>query len=64
VKIKIVRNIQGFPLAAGITKEKRLELMNLIKDACELLQDDFKGKFYQLEGLEEDDKRDIKELIF
>jgi hypothetical protein len=38
--------------------------MKLIKNACELFQDDFKGKFYQLEDLAEDEKKDIKDLIF
>jgi hypothetical protein len=31
VEVNLNRNIQGFPLCAGMTKEKRLEIMNLVQ---------------------------------
>jgi hypothetical protein len=64
VELSINRNIKGFPLAAGLDKDKRLEVMECVKEACILYQDEFKGKFYKLEGLEEIDRKEINNHIF
>jgi hypothetical protein len=46
--MKIIRNIEGYPLYAGLNgyKHKRIEIMDLVKEACELYEDDWAGKFY------------------
>lgn len=36
-RIRIARNLDGFPLGGGVTKEQRLEIMNKVKNACEAL---------------------------
>jgi hypothetical protein len=64
VEIKIIRNIQGYPLYAGLNRKKRDEIMNLVKDACELFEDDFAGKFYQFEGMEDYERKAIQEHVF
>lgn len=64
VVISVNRNIAGFPLAAGLDKENRLLVMEKVKEACDLYQDEFKGTFYKLEGLEELDRKEIKDYIF
>lgn len=36
-RIRIARNLDGYPLGAGVTKEQRLEIMGKVKNACEAL---------------------------
>ena len=50
-RIRVGRNLAGFPLGPGVTKEQRLEIMNLVVKACETFEGDLKGKFYPLEGM-------------
>eukprot|EP00331_Platyophrya_macrostoma_P031853 CAMPEP_0176435708 /NCGR_PEP_ID=MMETSP0127-20121128/17499_1 /TAXON_ID=938130 /ORGANISM="Platyophrya macrostoma, Strain WH" /LENGTH=357 /DNA_ID=CAMNT_0017818819 /DNA_START=48 /DNA_END=1121 /DNA_ORIENTATION=- len=51
-RIRVGRNLKGFPFAPMMTKEKRLEVMNKVVEALLTLEGDFKGKFYPLEGMD------------
>ena len=51
-RIRVGRNLAGFPLGPGVSKEQRLEIMNLVVKACETFEGDLKGKFYPLEGMD------------
>jgi len=50
-RIRVGRNLADYPLGPGVTKEQRLEIMNLVVKACNTFEGDLKGKFYPLEGM-------------
>ena len=59
-RIRVGRNLAGYPLGPGVTKAQRLEIMNTVVKACETFEGDLKGKFYPLEGMS---KKDQDQLI-
>jgi len=52
-RIRVGRSFNGFGLSPGITREQRLELESLLKNALQALSDDLKGDYYPLLGMEE-----------
>jgi len=59
-RIRVGRNLDGYPLGPGVTKEQRLEIMNKVVEACNTFEGDLKGTFYPLEGM---DKATQNQLI-
>ena len=59
-RIRVGRNLAGFPLGPGVSKAQRLEIMKQVVKACETFEGDLKGKFYPLEGMS---KKDQEKLI-
>ena len=51
-RIRVGRNLDGFPLGPGVTKEQRIQIMNNVVSAAKNFDDDLKGKFYPLEGMD------------
>lgn len=51
-RIRVGRNLDGFPLGPGVSKEQRLEIMNKVTEACNTFEGDLKGTFYPLEGMD------------
>lgn len=51
-RIRVGRNVAGYPLGPGVTKEQRLEIMASVVKACETFEGDLQGKFYPLEGMD------------
>jgi len=51
-RIRVGRNLAGYPLGPGITNEQRIEVMNKVKQACEAFEGDLAGQFYPLEGMD------------
>ena len=51
-RIRVGRNLDGYPLGPGVTKEQRLEIMNKVVEACNTFEGDLKGTFYPLEGMD------------
>merc|ERR1719341_1105517 len=47
------RSIAGFGLSPGITKEQRLEMEGLMKNAFAKLEEDLAGDYYPLTGMDE-----------
>jgi arginine kinase len=39
-RIRVGRNLAGFPLGPGVTKEQRLEIMNKVTEACNTFEDE------------------------
>ena len=33
-RIRVGRNLEGYPLAPGVTNEQRIEIMNKVIEAC------------------------------
>merc|ERR1712184_163425 len=58
-RIRVGRSINGFGLSPGITKEQRLEVENLMKNAFQKLSDDLAGKYFPLQGMEEADRQQL-----
>jgi len=52
-RIRVGRNIEGFGLSPGITKEQRTEMEKLMIKAFESLEGEFAGTYYPLTGMEE-----------
>jgi arginine kinase len=51
-RIRVGRNLDGFPLGPGVSKEQRLEIMNSVVTACKTFEGDLAGTFYPLEGMD------------
>ena len=58
-RIRVGRNIDGFGLSPGITKEQRLEMEGLMKIAFGKLEGDLAGTYYPLTGMEEDVRQQL-----
>lgn len=52
-RIRVGRNIEGFGLSPGITKDQRIGVENLMKSAFQKLSDNLSGNYYPLTGMEE-----------
>ena len=50
-RIRVGRNLKDFPLGPGVTKEQRLEIMSKVTEAAKNFDEDLKGTFYPLEGM-------------
>ena len=50
-RIRVGRNLVGFPLGPGITKLQRDSVMTRVKSAASTFKGDLRGTFYQLEGM-------------
>ena len=63
-RIRVGRNLKQFPLGPGVTKEQRDEIMGLVVKACESFEGDLAGKFYPLDGMSEEDQKQLIEDHF
>merc|ERR1712048_1528299 len=52
-RIRVGRNIDGFGLSPGITKQQRIDVEKLMNNALSKLTGDLAGKYYPLTGMEE-----------
>merc|ERR1712062_781959 len=52
-RIRVGRNLEGFGLSPGITKEHRLEFEGMMKKAFASLEGDLAGTYYPLTGMDE-----------
>merc|ERR1712212_923608 len=53
VRIRVGRSIQGFGLSPGITKDQRVGVEKLMKNAFAKLEGDLAGNYYPLTGMDE-----------
>ena len=58
-RIRVGRNLAGYPLGPGVSKEQRLEIMNKVVEACGKFEGDLAGTFYPLEGMSEDVRQQL-----
>jgi hypothetical protein len=54
-RIRVGRNLKGYPLGPGVSKEQRLEIMAKVVEAAGKFEGDLAGKFYSLETMSEAD---------
>merc|ERR1711936_843573 len=52
-RIRVGRSIQGFGLSPGITKQQRVDVEALMKNAFTKLEGDLAGSYYALTGMDE-----------
>merc|ERR1719510_1253103 len=52
-RIRVGRNIDGFGLSPGITKQQRIDVEKLMSNALSKLEGDLAGKYYPLTGMDE-----------
>merc|ERR1712158_173833 len=52
-RIRVGRSIQGFGLSPGITKQQRVDVEALVKNAFAKMEGDLAGSYYALTGMEE-----------
>jgi arginine kinase len=55
-RIRVGRNLHGYPLGPGVTKEQRDEIMTKVVTACGEFEGDLKGTFYPLDGMTKEDQ--------
>jgi len=58
-RIRVGRNLAGFPLGPGVTKEQRNEIMAKVVSACDKFEGDLKGTFYPLNGMKKADQEQL-----
>jgi hypothetical protein len=51
-RIRVGRNLAGYPLGPGVSREQRNEIMDKVVAACEKFEGDLKGTFYPLKGMD------------
>ena len=52
-RIRVARNLKGYPLQPTNTKEKLLEIEQTVSGALETFEGELKGKYYPLDGMDE-----------
>ena len=55
-RIRTARNLFGFPLNPGGTKETRLEIESLMRKVFDTLEGDLQGTYYSLESLTDEER--------
>jgi arginine kinase len=63
-RIRVGRNLAGYPLGPGISKAQRDEVMAKVVEACNTFKGDLKGKFYPLDGMSKEDQKKLIEDHF
>ena len=58
-RIRVGRNLDGYPLGPGVTKAQRDEIMEKVVTACTTFEGDLAGKFYSLEGMSKADQQQL-----
>ncbi len=58
-RVRVGRNLAGFPLGAGISNADRLKVESLIKDALQQLPDHIQGNYLSLNGMDETLRQDL-----
>merc|ERR1712201_64244 len=58
-RIRVGRSIDGFGLSPGITKEQRVGVENLMKNATATFSGDLAGKYYPLTGMDEKTRQQL-----
>ena len=59
-RIRVGRNLEGYPLAPGVSKKQRDEIEQKVQKACATFTGDLKGTYYPLDGM---DKKTQDQLI-
>jgi len=58
-RIRVGRNLKGYPLGPGITNDQRIEIMNKMAQQFEMFTGDLAGTFYPLTGLSSSQRKQL-----
>eukprot|EP01083_Nonionella_stella_P159741 521491_1 len=59
-RIRVARNIEGYPLRGGMSESQTMELEQKVKDILEGFEDeDLKGTYYPLKGMDEETRQQL-----
>ncbi len=50
-RIRVARNLSGYPLGPALSRQQRLDVMTKVVLALQSLEGELKGTFYPLEGM-------------
>eukprot|EP01083_Nonionella_stella_P242851 846766_1 len=64
-RVRVARNVNGYPLRGGMNEQQTMELEQKLKDILEGFDDeDLKGKYYPLVGMDESTRKQLVEDHF
>ena len=58
-RIRVARNLKGYGLTPTLTKEERLEVEKKVVQVLESLGGELKGKYYPLQGMDEETRKKL-----
>jgi len=58
-RIRVGRNMAGYPLGPGVSKAQRDEIMAKVVSACNTFEGDLKGTFYSLDTMSKEDQEQL-----
>ena len=58
-RVRVGRNVAGFPLGPGVSKEQRKELETKISEALKSFDGELAGKYYALDSLTEEERNQL-----
>eukprot|EP00112_Aurelia_sp_Birch-Aquarium-sp1_P012761 Seg2687.1 transcript_id=Seg2687.1/GoldUCD/mRNA.D3Y31 product="Arginine kinase" protein_id=Seg2687.1/GoldUCD/D3Y31 len=58
-RIRVGRNLPGYPLGPAINREQRLDVMNKLIQVFDQFEGDLRGKFYPLENMTKEDQNEL-----
>ena len=59
VRIRVARNLADYPLGTAISREQRKEVEQKVVSVLESFDGELKGKYYSLETMSEDDRKQL-----
>ncbi len=58
-RIRVGRNLAGYPLGPGVSKVQRDEIMSKVVAACKTFEGDLAGTFYPLDGMTKETQQSL-----
>ena len=63
-RVRVGRNVHGFGLCPGMTKDERIEVEDILKRSVMNFEDELKGEYFSLSGLDEEVEKNLEENKF
>ena len=63
-RVRVGRNLAGYPLGPGLSKEQRKEIEQKVTKALTTFEGDLKGKYYALSDMSESERQQLVEDHF
>lgn len=69
-RIRVSRNFEGYPMCTGLDKKQRMEILEIVKTACESFEEDsesginLKGTFYDFKTMKEKERNQLNSDCF
>src|SRR3569833_1609271 len=63
-RIRVGRNLKGYPLGPGLTKQQRKEIESKVVKALSTFEGELAGKYYSLNSLTDEERKQLIENHF